>query len=129
MSSYGLTTGYFSNWAAAITSNTPFVMPVNAIQLYTGAPGPAGTANVSLIGVRQLCQLTFASNIISLTGTTPTWYNVPDAEDITGFGLCTDLTAGYVWVTAPLANAEIDAVGDTFTITAITLPFTVGVAS
>lgn len=129
MSSYGLTTTAQTNIGSAICSNTPFVIPVNAIQLYTGAPGPTGTANASTIGVRQLCTLTMASGVITLTGTTPTWYNVPAAEIITGLGLWTDLSAGYCWMTQPLSVAEVDAIGDTFTISALSIPFNVGMAS
>lgn len=129
MASYGLTTTALTNISAAICSNTPFVIPVNAIQLHTGAPGANATANVSAIGVRQLCTLTLTSGVLTLTGTTPTWYNVSAAENINGISLWTDLTAGYAWMTAPMSVAQTDAIGDTFTIGAISLPLNVGLAS
>ena len=87
------------------------------IQLHTGDPGAAGTANVATETDRQDITSSFstASGGTVTNDVAITWTNVAGSEDFTHYSVWSASTAGtFYWSGTITANAV--TAGDTFTI-------------
>lgn len=97
------------------------------VQLHTGDPGAAGTANVAAGLSRVQATLSVSTNTITNTNAL-NWTNVPTAVDYTHFSVWTASSAGtFGWSGTITANAV--QVGDNFTIPAGDLDGTMPVAT
>lgn len=83
------------------------------IQLHTGAPGAAGTANVATNNTRKLITFGACSGGVSTSSSDENWTTVPAGETYTHFTIWDASTAGNFQASGALtANAVLS--GDTF---------------
>lgn len=96
------------------------------VQLHTGDPGSAGTANVAGNSTRKSVTFAAASAESKASNADITWTNVSTAETYAYVSLWDASSAGnYLWSGALTASKAVNA-GDTFTISSGTL--TVGLS-
>ena len=99
-------------------------------QLHTGAPGAAGTANVSSVTTRKA--VTWASpsgGAVSANGTLPSWtsWAGTSPETDTDLSFWTAVTSGTFNMSMTLSSSVTMLTGDSLTLTSITV--TIPVAS
>lgn len=98
------------------------------VQLHTGDPGAAGTANVATETDRMQVTWAAASGGVLSNSADLEWTNVAGSEDYTHFTVWTLSAAGtFGWSGLVAANAV--TIGDTFTIFAGTLDVSLAVAA
>jgi hypothetical protein len=106
-------------------NGTSFTAPaVVYAKLHTGDPGENGTANAAGETTRQ--QVTFGAasgGVISLASG-GAWTNVSTAETYSHISLWDHATAGNCLGSGALAASKTVAVGDNFTLTALTYTLT-----
>ncbi len=114
----------------AIGNATAYSVATPYIQLHTGDPGAAGTANVAGNADRKLVSFGAASGGAISNDTAVSWSTseVDTSEDYTHWSLWTASSAGtFVMSGTMTANAVVT--GDEFTIPIGELDLTIGVAS
>lgn len=93
-------------------------------KLHTGDPGEDGTSNAAGNTSRQAVEFGAASNgVISLTNT-PSWTNVSTTETYSYVSLWDNSTAGNCLGSGALSSSVSVTIGDTFTLTALTITLT-----
>ena len=103
------------------------------IQLHTGAPGAAGTANVAGNATRKDASAAFApaSGGVATSDVTLSWTDpeVDTSEDYTHCTFWSASTAGTFGFSGTVTANAVDASGDTFSIPVGSLTVTLTVAS
>lgn len=99
----------------AIGNATAYSVATPYIQLHTGDPGSAGTANVATETTRKSISFGAASGASIATDADITWTDVAGTEDFTHFTLWTASTAG-TFIASGTITANAVTAGDTFTI-------------
>lgn len=94
------------------------------LQLHTGAPGTAGTANVSTVGIRKTFARTAASGGQVTNSTEIQWLNVPNTETITHISIWGSSVAGICWFIDDVADEGIFT-GDSVTVVVGVLSITI----
>jgi hypothetical protein len=92
-------------------------------QLHTGAPGPAGTANVSSVTARQAVTWGSASAASVAASNQPSWagWAGTNGETDTDISLWSGPTGGTFGLSVQLSSPVVMDTGDTLTITSITV--------
>lgn len=98
----------------ALLRNGSFTGPASLfIQLHTGAPGAAGTANVATNSTRKAITFAAPSGGVSTSSSDENWSSVPAGETYTHFTIWDASSAGNFQASGALtANAVLT--GDTF---------------
>ena len=81
---YGIATTGLANALLNTIKGTSFAAPATWIQLHTGDPGAAGTANLSAVTTRQQATFATASGGAIALASTPTPFNMTATETIGG---------------------------------------------
>lgn len=96
-----------------------FTMPTNTyIQLHTGAPGEAGTANVAGNTTRQEANWSVASGGTAALAATVSWTNVSTTETYSHFSVWDASTAGNCLIVGALDSSVAVTANDNFDLTA-----------
>ena len=94
------------------------------VQLHTGAPGPAGTSNVSSVTTREATTGwgSPSGGVISISGT-PTWssWGGSNGEVVTDISLWSASSAGTFGGSMPLNSSVTMDTGDSLTLTSISI--------
>lgn len=96
----------------------------NNVQLHTGAPGSAGTSNVSSVTTRPAVTWASASGgSVSANGTMPAWTNWAgtNGEVDTDVSFWSASSAGTFGFSAQLSSSVTMNTGDSLTLTSITI--------
>lgn len=102
-----------------------FTAPTNVyVQLHTGAPGEAGTANVATENTRKLVTFGAASGGTATSNVALTWSSVAATETFSHFTIFDALTVGNCLVTAALTASKAVTAGDDFEIASGSLTVT-----
>jgi hypothetical protein len=118
---YGINTTNFAAPLLNTVHGTSFVLPGTWIQLHTGDPGAAGTANLSLVTTRQQAIFaTTATGTIALSAS-PTPWNMTGTETIVAISVWSTATGGVPYWTAPLTSSQPVVNGDTVTLNTCSL--------
>lgn len=118
------TTNVANAFLNALRGNTSFTAPAgNYVQIHTGDPGSAGTANVSVGSTTRsaLTQSAASSGQVTITGTNPSFTNGGTSETITHISVWSASTAGNFLYSVALTTSKAWASGDTLTITTCTV--------
>lgn len=111
--SVGISPFLANSWLGALR-NIPFTIGILCVQLHTGDPGAAGTANTSAVGGREVA--TFSDpvgGVMTTTGNPPAW-NISAPETISYISVWDAYSAGnWLW-NARLDKAQTVANGDVF---------------
>jgi hypothetical protein len=93
------------------------------VQLHTGDPGAAGTANVSVGSTTRVAvsHNAPAAGSMTITGTNPAWTNGGTSETITHISVWDAPTAGNIKYTGAAAASKSWAASDTITQTSLTV--------
>ena len=96
------------------------------VQLHTGDPGAAGTANVSAGSTTRVVvnHTAPAAGAMTMTGTAPSWTNGGTSETITHISVWDATTSGNCKYTVQLSASKAWASGDTLTLTSLSLSVT-----
>lgn len=115
----------------ALANQTNYTAPTALwIQLHTGDPGAAGTANVASNNTRKDITAVFAaaSGGAVTSDTAVTWTNVPASEDYTHYSVWSASSAGtFYWSGTITANAV--TTGDTFSLGVADIDLSVSTAA
>lgn len=119
----GLSVGFINSLLDTL-NNVPLVIPIVCVQLHTGDPGAAGTANASAVTTRQAASFNSPSGgAIALLGASPQW-SMTDAEAITHIstwsGFDGDGDAVFLWSALLLPSRNV-ADGDIFNLNSCNL--------
>lgn len=121
--------GFSSTFANALLNvlkgTAPTTYTTVYIQLHTGAPGAAGTANVSA-GSSTRQSLTFgtaASGSIAITST-PSWTSGAATETVTDISAWSAATAGTFLFSGTLAASKTWASGDVLQLSTLSVSLT-----
>lgn len=101
--------------AAANSQLDSLVGTYTFVQLHTGDPGSAGTANVATENTRVQATFGSASGGEVTTTADIEWLDVPAAEDFTHFSLWTLVTAGSFGISGTITSNAV-GIGDDFVI-------------
>jgi hypothetical protein len=113
---YGIHTVNFANALLNTVHGTSFVAPATWIQLHTGDPGAAGTANLSAVTTRQQANFAVASGgAIALSAALPP-FNMTATETIVALSIWTAATGGLVLWDVALSASQAVNNGDTLTV-------------
>lgn len=113
----------------AILRNTSYTGPATLfIQLHTGAPGAAGTANVASNTLRKAIAFNAASGGVAVSTADVTWIAVPATETYTFFSLFDSLSSGSYVGDGTLTGNGVTT-GDNYTISAGSATVTLNVAT
>lgn len=96
------------------------------VQLHTGDPGSAGTANISVGSTTRVQSVTGAASAGSKTQSSNTgpWTNEGTTETLTDISLFSAASGGTFKVSGQLSSSQPWASGNTFTLTTLTISFT-----
>ena len=95
------------------------------VQLHTGAPGAAGTANVSSVTTRPAATFSAASSGVLSLSNTPTWSAWGgSAETLTGISFWDAASGGNFLWSASFASGVAMVSGATLTLTSSSLTLT-----
>lgn len=112
----------------AICNATSYSVATPYIQLHTGAPGSAGTANVATESTRKSVSFAAAASGAVSNDVAISWTSVAGTEDFTHWSLWTASSGGtFVWSGTMTANPV--TAGDTFTIAVGDLDLALTIAS
>ncbi len=113
----GAAVGIVDAWLASILNGTaPTTFSAPFVQLHTGAPGAAGTANVAGESTREQATGTFVISAGSTTNPTAVnWTSVTTAETYTNVSLWSAATGG-TFLASGTITANPVSVGDNFSI-------------
>jgi hypothetical protein len=128
MSNPGITAAFADNILAWLCTAT--AMPTAPtglfIQLHTGEPGAAGTANIS-VGSTTREAAGFAApsgGVASQSGTAPSWTNGGTSETISYISYWGAATSGTFYESVAVTSPQAWASGNVITATSYTLNFT-----
>lgn len=95
----------------------------NDVQLHTGAPGSAGTANVSSTTTREAVTWGSASAGSVAASNQPAWpsWAGTNGETVTDISLWSASSAGTFGLSMALSSSVVMDTGDTLTLTSITI--------
>ena len=96
----------------------------NNVQLHTGAPGSAGTSNVSSVTTRPAVTWASASGgSVSANGTNPAWtsWAGTNGEVVTDISFWSASSAGTFGFSIQLSSSVTMDTGDSLTLTSITI--------
>lgn len=117
-----------NGWLDTIrTGGSSYTAITNAyVQLHTGDPGAAGTANVSAGSTTRapVSHTSPSAGAMTQTGTAPSWTNGGTSETITHISVWSATSAGTCKYTAQLTASKTWASGDTLTLTALGVSLT-----
>lgn len=99
------------------------------IQLHTGDPGAAGTANVATETTRKQPTISAASGGAITNSASVSWTSYPAAETISHVSYWDASTSGTFLGSAALTNSRTPALGDTLTLNTGDLDLTLPVAA
>jgi hypothetical protein len=99
----------------AIGNATAYSIATPYIQLHTGAPGTAGTANVATETTRKLVSFGAAAGGVISNDTAIVWTNIAGSQDATHWTLWTAAAAG-TFIGSGTITANAYTAGDTYTI-------------
>ena len=125
----GLAPALVSGWLNTLRTAGAAYGPVAGtfVQLHTGDPGAAGTANVSA-GSTARNSATFAASAagsaLALSGTPSAWTNGGTSETLTHISVWTASTSGTLLFTVALTASKAWASGDTFTLSTLGVALT-----
>ena len=91
------------------------------LQLHTGDPGEAGTANAATETTRQAVSFGSAASGSMVSSATVEWTNVAATETYSHWSLWDASSAGNCLWSGGLASSAAVTAGDTFQITSLTL--------
>lgn len=116
---------YLANGFLNIIRGTSFTAPTAIyVQLHTGDPGSAGTANASANTTRVAITFAAASGgSMSITGTAPVW-TMTASETLTNVSFWDASTSGNFLWSATLTSSRAVNSGDTYTLSTDTVNFT-----
>lgn len=101
------------DWLAGVAETAP---AANYIQLHTGDPGSAGTANVSAVTTRVVATSAASTGgSRALNGTLPSW-SMTATETITHISVWTAATAGTFLHSVALTTSKSVVSSDTLTL-------------
>jgi hypothetical protein len=125
----GLAPSLVSNWLNTLRAAGAAYGPVvgTFVQLHTGDPGAAGTANVSAGSTTRNSFIFAASSSGSALaiGTAPSsWTNGGTSETLTHISVWTASTSGTLLFTVQLTASKAWASGDSFTLTSLSASLT-----
>jgi hypothetical protein len=125
MAGDGLATGLANSWLDTL-ANTAYSQTVTYIQLHTGDPGAAGTANISVGSTTRvvLAWSAAAAGSKAITTTLPVWTNGGTTETITNITGWTLATAGVFKFSITLTASKAWGSGDTLTLNTCTISLT-----
>lgn len=111
----------FANTLRGGGNGVSFTAPANVYaKLHTGDPGEAGTSNAATETTRQAVTFGASSNGVISLATGGAWTSVSTAETYSHISLWDNSTAGNCLGSGALAASKTVAVGDNFTLTALT---------
>jgi hypothetical protein len=109
-------TNVVNKWLDWLAGNAETAPAANYVQLHTGDPGSAGTANVSAVTTRSLATSAASSGgSRSLTGTLPSW-SMTATETITHISVWSASTSGTFLHSIALTTSKSVVSGDTLTL-------------
>ena len=120
-------TNVLNGWLDALRASANYTKPAaNYVQIHTGDPGSAGTANVSVGSTTRsaLSQSAASAGSVTITGTNPSFTNGGTSETITHISVWSASTAGSFLYSVALSSSKAWASGDTLTITTCTVSLT-----
>ncbi len=127
MSQAGLNSTFANNLLAILTSGTAFPSPPATVymQLHTGQPGAAGTANISAGSATRVAAAfgTPSGGTASQSGTAPSWTNGGTSETLAYVSLWSAATGGTFYWSFALTSSQSWVAGNTFTMTSYSLGF------
>ena len=103
------------------TAGTSYASAGTYLQLHTGDPGEAGTANAATEATRQSVSFASASSGSMASSGTVEWTNVAATETVSHWSLWDASTSGHCLWSGALASSASLTAGDTFQITSLTL--------
>ena len=113
----GISTYLENKYLDCLVNASGFNIAAVYIQLHTGDPGSAGTANVATNNTRKTTAWTASSSGSKATNADITWSSVPAGETYSYVSLWDASTNGnYLWSGALTAAKTVNS-GDTFTLT------------
>ncbi len=113
---YGLNTVNMSNALLNTVRGTSFVLIGTWVQLHTGDPGAAQTANLSLVTTRQQATFAVASGGAIALASAPASWLMTGVETIVAVSIWSLVTGGLPYWTVPLTSSQLVGIGDTFTL-------------
>lgn len=125
MAGDGLAVGLANSWLNTL-QGTAYTQTTSYVQLHTGDPGAAGTANISAgDNTRKLATLASASaGAIALSSMAAGWTNGGTSETITNITLWTLASAGVFKLTITLTVSKAWASADTLALNTLTVSLT-----
>jgi hypothetical protein len=114
--SYGVNTTNLANQLLNTVQGTSFVVPATWIQLHTGDPGAAGTANLSAVTTRQQATFAIASGGAIALSAAPLPFLMTTTETIVAISVWTASTGGLPLWDVALSAPQSVANGDTVTL-------------
>jgi len=113
----GISTYLENKYLDCLVNASGFNIAAVYIQLHTGDPGSAGTANVATNNTRKTTAWAASSSGSKATNADITWTSVPAGETYSYVSLWDASTNGnYLWSGALTAAKTVNS-GDTFTLT------------
>jgi hypothetical protein len=113
---YGIHTTNLANALLNTIQGTSFVVPATWIQLHTGDPGAAGTANLSAVTTRQQATFAIAAGGALALSVPPQPFNMTTTETIAALSVWTAASGGLPLWTVQLASPQTVNNGDTLTV-------------
>lgn len=111
----------FANSLRGGGNGVSFTAPANVYaKLHLGDPGEAGTSNAASNTTRQEVTFGASSNGVISLATGGAWTNVSAAETYSHVSLWDNSSAGNCLGSGALAASKTVAIGDNFTLTALT---------
>lgn len=87
------------------------------VQLHTGDPGTAGTANVASNSTRKSITFAAAASGAVASSNAPSWTSVPTSETYAYISIWSASTGGSCRWSGPLNASQAVTAGDTYTLT------------
>ena len=112
---------YLENKLLDATAGVSYASAGTYLQLHTGDPGEAGTANVATESSRQPVSFASASGGSMASSGTVTWTNVAGSETFTHWSLWDAASSGNCLWSGSLASSAVVVAGDSFSISLLTL--------
>lgn len=113
----GIPTSQATSILAAVLNGGTYTGDASVfVQLHTGDPGTAGTANVAANNTRKQITFAAASAGSCASSNAPSWTSVPASETYAYVSLWSALTAGSCRWSGPLNAPQAVTAGDTYTL-------------
>lgn len=113
---YGVVTASFANPMLNAVKGVSFVLSATWIQLHTGDPSAAGTANLSAVTTRQQATFASASGGAIALASPPSPFLMTASETITALSIWSASTGGLCYWTVQLSASQAVTNGDTLTV-------------